>query len=56
MTAPELCALGADEAVHAACDRVGGIGEEEPGSEELAYMVQTITAGIIIACEGRSDG
>ena len=42
--------LGADPLVQ------GGIGEEEPGSEELAYMVQTITAGIIIACEGRSDG
>ncbi len=54
--APELYALAAHEAVHAACDMLGGIGEEEPGSEELAYMVQTITAGIIIACEGRSDG
>lgn len=42
--------------MHAACDMLGGIGEEEPGSEELSYMVQSITAGIIIACEGRSDG
>lgn len=54
--APELYALAAHEAVHAACDMLGGIGEEEPDSEELAYMVQSITAGIIIACEGRSDG
>lgn len=28
------------------------IGEDEPAAEELAYMVQSITTGIIIACEG----
>lgn len=54
--APELYALAAHEAVHAACDMLAGVGEEETAAEELAYMVQSITAGIIIACEGRSDG
>lgn len=32
------------------------LGEDTPAAEELAYMVQSITAGITIACEGRSDG
>ena len=48
--APDLYALAAHEATHAS------IGEDTPAAEELAYMVQSITAGIIIACEGRSDG
>lgn len=54
--APDLYALAAHEATHAACDMLASIGEDTPASEELAYMVQSITAGIIIACEGRSDG
>ena len=54
--APDLYALAAHEATHAACDMLASIGEDTPAAEELAYMVQSITAGIIIACEGRSDG
>ncbi len=53
---PDLYALAAHEATHAACDMLASIGEDTPAAEELAYMVQSITAGIIIACEGRSDG
>ena len=53
--APDLYALAAHEATHAACDMLASIGEDTPAAEELAYMVQTITAGIIIACGG-SDG
>lgn len=48
--------IDAIEAAHAACDMLASIGEDTPAAEELAYMVQSITAGIIIACEGRSDG
>ena len=44
--------LYAHEATHAACDMLASIGEDTPAAEELAYMVQSITAGIIIACEG----
>ena len=51
----DLYGLAAHEATHAACDMLDMIGEDEPASEELAYMVQSITAGIIIACGG-SDG
>lgn len=54
--APDLYALAAHEATHAACDMLASIGEDTPAAEELAYMVQSITTGIIIACEGRSDG
>lgn len=54
--APELYALAAHEAVHAACDMLASVGEEEPAAEELAYMVQSITAGIIIACGERGNG
>lgn len=53
--APDLYALAAHEATHAACDMLASIGEDTPAAEELAYIVQTITAGIIIACGG-SDG
>ena len=42
--------LAAHEATHAACALLGMIGEDEPASEELAYMVQSITMGIIVAC------
>lgn len=56
MKAPDLYALATHEATHAACDMLASIGEDTPAAEELAYMVQSITAGIIIACEGRSDG
>lgn len=54
--ASDLYALAAHEATHAARDMLASIGEDTPAAEELAYMVQSITAGIIIACEGRSDG
>ena len=47
--APKLYAL-------AACDMLASVGEEEPAAEELAYMVQSITAGIIIACGERGNG
>lgn len=43
--------LTAHEATHAACDMLDMIGEDKPAAEELAYMVQSITTGIIIACE-----
>lgn len=48
----DLYGLAAHEATHAACDMLDMIGEDEPAAEELAYMVQSITTGIIIACEG----
>lgn len=48
----DLYGLAAHEATHAACDMLDMIGEDEPAPEELAYMVQSITTGIIIACEG----
>ena len=48
----DLYGLAAHEATHAACDLLDMIGEDEPASEELAYMVQSITTGIILACEG----
>ena len=38
------------------CDMLAVIGEDTPAAEELAYMVQSITAGIIIACEECSNG
>lgn len=47
----DLYGLAAHEATHAACDILDMIGEDEPAAEELAYMVQSITTGIIIACE-----
>lgn len=45
--------FAAHEATHAACDLLDMIGEAEPAHEELAYMVQSMTVGIILACEGR---
>lgn len=48
----DLYGLAAHEATHAACDMLDMIGEDEPAAEELAYMVQSITTGIIVACEG----
>ena len=48
----DLYGLADHEATHAACDMLDMIGEDEPAAEELAYMVQSITTGIIIACEG----
>ena len=48
----DLCGLAAHEAVHAAMDLLAMIGENSPADEELAYMVQTITVGILDACTG----
>lgn len=51
----DLYGLAAHEATHAACDLLDMIGEEEPAAEELAYMVQSIATGIIIACGGADE-
>lgn len=48
----DLCGLAAHEAVHAAIDLLAMIGENSPADEELAYMVQTITVGILDVCAG----
>lgn len=48
----DLYGLAAHEATHAACDLLDMLGEDEPASEELTYMVQSITIGIIDECEG----
>ena len=37
-------------AAHAALDLLSMIGEDDPGCEIMAYMVQSIAVGIFIAC------
>lgn len=46
-TAAQDAALLAHEAVHAAFFYFAMIGEEEPGEEELAYMVENITQHLV---------
>lgn len=45
-----LVGAAAHEATHAALDLLSMIGEEDPGCEIMAYMVQSIAVGIFIAC------
>ena len=49
-----LAGVAAHEATHAALDLLDMIGEESPGREIMAYMVQSIAVGIFVAC--RSTG
>lgn len=49
-----LVGAAAHEATHAALDLLSMIGEEDPGCEIMAYMVQSIAVGIFVAC--RSTG
>lgn len=49
-----LVGAAAHEATHAALDLLAMIGEEDPGCEIMAYMVQSIAVGIFVAC--RSTG
>lgn len=51
----DLCGVAAHEASHATQDMLHMIGEHESASEEFAYMVQSITVGIILACEKGAD-
>ncbi len=46
-----LCGVSAHEATHVALDLLDMIGEESPGREILAYMVQSVASGILIACD-----
>lgn len=46
-TAAQDAALLAHEAVHAALFYFAMIGEEEPGEEEIAYMVENITQYLV---------
>ena len=45
-----LVGAAAHEATHAALDLLSMIGEDDPGCEIMAYMVQSIAVGIFIAC------
>lgn len=45
-----LVGAAAHEATHAALDLLSMIGEEDPGCEIMAYMVQSIAVGIFVAC------
>lgn len=49
-----LVGAAAHEATHAALDLLAMIGEDDPGCEIMAYMVQSIAVGIFVAC--RSTG
>ena len=49
-----LVGAAAHEATHAALDLLAMIGEEDPGCEIMAYMVQSIAVGLFVAC--RSTG
>lgn len=46
-TAAQDAALLAHEAVHAALFYLSMIGEEEPGEEEIAYMVENVTQYLV---------
>ena len=50
-----LFGVAAHEATHAALDLFDMMGEENPGHEILAYMVQSIASGILVACEMGGD-
>ena len=46
-----LYGVASHEATHAMLNLLELIGENNPGSEEMAYMVQSITTGIILVCQ-----
>lgn len=46
-TAAQDAALLAHEAVHVALFHLSMIGEEEPGEEEIAYMVENVTQYLV---------
>lgn len=50
-----LVGAAAHEATHAALDLLAMIGEEDPGCEIMAYMVQSIAVGIFVACHRTTD-
>lgn len=50
-----LVGAAAHEATHAALDLLSIIGEEDPGCEIMAYMVQSIAVGIFVACHRTTD-
>lgn len=50
-----LVGAAAHEATHAALDLLSIIGEEDPGCEIMAYMVQSIAVGIFVACRRTTD-
>ena len=50
-----LVGAAAHEATHAAFDLLAMIGEEDPGCEIMAYMVQSIAVGIFVACHRTTD-